>query len=55
MGGRGRGRGANMNLNAEALGIGRGDVPATVLAPPPLFPELVNRPVQIQQVGLFFQ
>lgn len=38
-----------MNMNVEALGLGRGDIPANVLAPPPLFPQLVNRPLQIQQ------
>jgi len=38
-----------MSLNTETLGLGRGDIPANVLAPPPLFPPLVNRPVQINK------
>ena len=48
--GRGRGRGTGLSFSPESLGFGRGDVlPAAVLAPPPTFPPLANKPVKVDQ------
>lgn len=47
MAGRGRGRGRGMSINIEALGLGRGDVLPPVLQPPPLYPPLSFKPVQL--------
>ena len=48
MGGRGRGRGTGLSFNAEALGFGRGDaLPNAMMAPPPMFPPLINQPVKL--------
>nr|CAD7409267.1 unnamed protein product [Timema poppensis] len=47
-GGRGRGR-AVMSFNVEQLGFSKGEaLPGPVLAPPPLYPPLANRPVPLQ-------
>nr|CAD7435197.1 unnamed protein product [Timema monikensis] len=47
-GGRGRGRAA-MSFNIEQLGFSKGEaLPGPVLAPPPLYPPLANRPVPLQ-------
>ncbi|VVC90902.1 unnamed protein product [Leptidea sinapis] len=50
MAGRGRGRGSTVSLTHEqlqALGITRGENTTQVLAPPPLFPKLENKPLPL--------
>ena len=50
MPGRGRGRGTGLSFSTESLGFARGDVlPAAVLAPPPTYPQLSNKPVKLSE------
>ncbi|KAG8238230.1 hypothetical protein J437_LFUL017259, partial [Ladona fulva] len=47
--GRGSGRGRGMSFSVEALGFGMGEaLPGPVLAPPSLFPALINPPVGLR-------
>lgn len=53
MAGRGRGRGANLSLTHEQLqalglaGVGRGENTPQILTPPPLFPKIEAKPIQL--------
>ncbi|KAJ8029101.1 DNA-directed RNA polymerase III subunit RPC7-like [Holothuria leucospilota] len=49
MAGRGRGRGSAFSYTAEVLGLGRGAdaIPASVVQPPPPFPNLQYKPVPL--------
>ena len=50
----GRGRGTGLSFSTESLGFSRGDVlPAAVLEPPPTYPPLTNKPVQLDPMPQF--
>ena len=52
--GGGRGKGGGLSFSTESLGFGRGEVlPSAVLSPPPTFPPLNNKPVQLETENEF--